>query len=412
MSATPFDPSRRIFLKGAGLAALGIGLGPSPLLVRTAQAAGQGTRCLVHVFLRGGADGLSMAVPYADPLYYEARGAIALPKPGQDGGVVRLDDSFALHPGFAPLKPLYDEGRLAIVHGVGNYGVSRSHFSAQDFVELGTPGIATTPTGMLERTSARLEGAGVTKSVAFSTQRPVSFLGPDPVLVAMNLASFDLSARGWEPEAERLLKDMYAGAAPALARVGADVFEAISLLRTTPELKARPAKGAAYPEGGIGNALRQAAQVLKASLGTRTIFVSGVGDFDTHSAQLSCNADEFAKLGQALAAFDLDLGAKRDDVVVLVTTEFGRTLRANGAEGTDHGSGYCAFVLGGRVKGGRSHGRWPGLEKANLYEERDLAVTTDFRDLFGELVTWHLGITDTKDLFPGYTPGPRLGLLA
>jgi uncharacterized protein (DUF1501 family) len=406
-----FDPSRRLFLKGAGLAALGIGLGPSPLLMRTARAAGQGTRSLVHVFLRGGADGLSMAVPYADPLYYEARGAIALPKPGQEGGVVRLDDSFALHPGFAPLKPLYDDGRLAIVHGVGNYGVSRSHFSAQDFVELGTPGVATTATGLLERMSARLEGGGVTKSVAFSTQRPLSYLGPDPVLVAMNIASFDLSARGWQPEAERLLKDMYAGAKPALARVGADVFEAISLLRTTPELKAGPAKGASYPEGGIGNALRQAAQVLKAGLGTRTIFVNGGGDFDTHSAQVASNAEDFDKLGKALAAFDLDLDAKRDEVVVLVTTEFGRTLRANGALGTDHGSGYCAFVLGGRVKGGRIHGRWPGLEIANLYEERDLAVTTDFRDLFAELAIGHLGIADTKELFPDYAPAPRVGLL-
>jgi uncharacterized protein (DUF1501 family) len=408
----PFDPSRRVFLKGAGLAALGIGLGPSPLLVRTARAAGPGTRSLVHVFLRGGADGLSLVVPYDDPLYYEARGVIALPKPGQDGGVVRLDDHFALHPGLAPLKPLYDEGRLGIVHAVGNYDVSRSHFSAQDFVEMGTPGVATTSTGMLDRTGARLDGQGVTKAVAFSTQRPVSYLGPDPVLVAMNLASFDLSARGWEAEAERLLKEMYAGAKPGLTRAGADVFEAIGVLRTTPELKARPAKGADYPEGVVGNGLRQAAQVVKAGLGTRTIFVSGVGDFDTHSGQLPANAEEFDKLGRALAAFDLDLGDKRDDVVVLVTTEFGRTVRVNGAEGTDHGSGYCALLLGGRVKGGRLHGRWPGLEKANLYEERDLAVTTDFRELFAEIATRHLGIADTKDLFPGYTPASPLGVLS
>jgi len=403
--------SRRVFLRGAGLTAIGIGLGPSPLMVRTARAAeGSPQAVLVHLFLRGGADGLSMVAPYADPLLYSMRGEVALPPPGQAGGMARLDDHFALHPGLAPLAPVFSEGRMAVVHAVGNYNISRSHFSAQDFIELGTPGVSTTPTGTLDRLVGSLSGRSATKAISFSSRKPVSYLGPEEVLVSLELAAFRLRAKNWQQEAEERIKRMYAHT--PLNGVSTDIFESIAVLRGAESVGAQPPNGAAYPGTTLGSSLRQAAQLIKAEVGTRSIFVSGDGNFDTHSGQIAANATDFASLGAALGAFDKDLGKKMDDVVVIVSTEFGRTVFANGSHGTDHGSGYCVLVLGGKVRGGRILGRWPGLAKDQLFEERDLAVTTDFRDVFAEIVRRHLGGPANQNLFPGYTPGGELGLMA
>ena len=404
----PFDASRRIFLKGAGLLALGMGGLPSEVVLRTAQAATNLKKVFVHVFLRGGADGLNLVTPHGDPLYYEHRREIALPRPGKPGGVIRLDDHFGFHPALAPLQPLYADGRLAAVHAVGNYGVSRSHFSAQDFVELGTPGERGTKTGTLARLESAVEGYGVLKSVSFSAQRPLSFLGPDPALVTLGIESFNLGVEGWSDECEKRLRWMYTPS--ALAPTADQVFSAVAELRT-PSLKDKPGAAATYPVASPGPALEQAARIIQAGLGTSCIFVPVGGRFDTHSNQLEPNATEYDILARSLAAFAKDLGPKLDDVLVLVTTEFGRTVFVNGSHGTDHGSAYCALVMGGGVKGGRVLGSWPGLAKSVLHEERDLAVTTDFRDLYSELAQHHLGVGAAK-LFPGFTPGPRIGLFA
>src|SRR5512143_3845764 len=332
-----WDVSRRVFLRGAGLAAVGVGLAPSSLLVRTARAAGAGGGVLVEVFLRGGADGLNLCVPYGDSEYYDLRGAIALPRPGAASGVLRLDDHFGLHPELASLKPIFDDGRLAFVHAVGNPQVSRSHFDAQDFQESGTPGDKQTATGWLDRAIAQVPGREVTQAVSFSSQLVRSFLGPEPVLVAETLSAFDLHARSWRAEAETLLRSMYDADASAVGVNGRETFE-------------------------------------------------------------------------ALAAFATDLGGMLDDVALVVTTEFGRTAAVNGSAGTDHGTGYCGLVLGGRVRGGRVLGRWPGLGRAQLFESRDLAATTDWRDLFHERARAPLGVTDS--LFPGYSPGPGVGVVS
>lgn len=401
--------SRRVFLRGTGLAAVGIGFGPSPLLARVANAAVPGKETvLVHIFLRGGADGLAMVAPYGDPLLYSHRGEVALPRPGQPGGMTKLDDYFALHPGLAPLQKIYAEGRMAVVHAVGNYDISRSHFSAQDFVELGTPGLSTTTTGALDRVTASLKGESPTKAVSFSSRTPVSYLGPEEVLVSLELAAFRLRAKNWQEEAETRIKAMYADT--PLHHVATGIFDAIGVLRGAEKVSGAPANGAAYPDSSLGSSLRQAALLIKAEVGTRCVFVSGDGNFDTHSGQVPANAVDFASLGSALGAFDQDLGQKMDDVVVIVSTEFGRTVFANGSRGTDHGSGYCALVLGGKVRGGRILGRWPGLAMDQLFEERDLAVTTDFRDVFLEATRQHLGVEAGAAMFPGYRPGAALNL--
>jgi uncharacterized protein (DUF1501 family) len=355
-----WDVSRRVFLRGAGLAAVGIGFQPSSLLVRAAQAAGAGPRVLVQVFLRGGCDGLNLCVPYGDPEYAALRGSIALSR----NEVVDLDGYFGMHPALAPLLPLYRDGRLAFVHAAGSYGLTRSHFDAQDFMETGTPGDKSTTDGWLERGIAAIPGDEVTQAVAFSAQLPRSFLGTEPVLVTQNLASFDLRARNWRSEAESLLRAMYDGGETGIARTGQETFAAMSVLMRTPEIQAPPANGAVYPAGSMGASMRQAAQVIKAGLNTRCIFVNVPGAFDTHAQQLPANDLEFGRVGQSLAAFQADLGARMDDVVVMVTTEFGRAAYVNGSAGTDHGSAHCMIVVGGGVRGGRVAGRMPGLSRS------------------------------------------------
>ena len=402
-----WDASRRVFLKGFGLAAVGVGFGPTPLMVRAAEAAQAGSKVLVEIFLRGGCDGLNMCVPYGDPEYYGLRGGIAVAR----NAVSNLDGYFGLHPALGALKPLFDDGRLAFVPAVGQYSLTRSHFDAQDFMETGTPGDKSTTTGWLDRTIARIPGSEVTQAVAFSSQRPRSYLGPEPVLVAQNLTSFDLRARNWRDEAERLLRAMYEPKATPVGLMGQETFAAMETLLRTPEILAAPGNGASYPAAGVGNSLRQAAQLIKSGLGTRSIYVNVPGAFDTHSNQTFNNTLEFTLLGDSLAAFSTDLGRLMDDVVVIVTTEFGRTAAVNGSAGTDHGSGYCMIVMGGGVRGGRIYGPWPGLSRTQLYQGRDLAVTTDFRDVFAEVARAQFGITDASALFPGYSAGPALGII-
>ncbi len=403
-----WDISRRVFLRSSSLAAVGVAANASPLLTRMAEASQAAAKVFVHVFLRGGADGLNMVVPHGDPEYYSLRRNIAIPRPGQAGGAVDIDGYFGFHPAMAALKPIYDEGRLAILPAVGNYGLTRSHFDAQDFTETGTPNDKSVATGWLDRALKQIPGNSVTEAVAFQAQLPRSFLGPEPVLVATSLTAFDIRAAGWRAEAETLLRAMYEGRAGDLARVTRETYDAINTLLRMPALP--PANGAVYGNYSIGNSLRQAAQIIKAGIGTRTIFVSVGGAFDTHQGQAPLNVLEYGRIGDALAAFSRDLGPLMDDVVVLVSTEFGRASFENGSLGTDHGSAHCEFLMGA-VRGGRIAGGWPGLSRSQLYQQRDLAMSIDYRDVFAEIARRHLGLTDMAALFPGYTPGAGPGVV-
>jgi uncharacterized protein (DUF1501 family) len=405
-----FDPTRRVFLKGAGLASVGLGFAPSTLLTRAAEAASAGPRVLVQVFLRGGADGLNLCVPHRDGDYYRLRPNIGLTLAG---GVRDLDGFFGLHPALAPLDELYREGLLALHPTVGNAQLGRSHFDAQDFMDTARPGDKTATDGWLERVARQISGEELTQLVALSSRAPRSVLGPHPDLVVQDLAAFTLrtgnGSGDWSSEAETLLKEMHASGTSAAAVSGREVFAAIDTLRRTPALQAPPANGATYPAGRTGSALRQAAQLIKAGLGTRAIYVNITGSFDTHANQLAANNADFGPLAQTLVAFRRDLGGLIDDVLLLVTTEFGRTAAQNGSQGTDHGFAHCGLFLGGSVRGRRVHGNWPGLSPAALNEGRDLRHTVDFRDLFLAAARW-LGVTDSAAVIPGYTPGPDPGL--
>ena len=405
--------SRRIFVKSGGIALFSIGLDPL-FLARAALSlsgpqASTGTRpILVCLFQRGAVDGLSLVVPHGDRHYYEERPRIAVPA----SEVVDLDGYFGLHPRLAPLKPLWDNKSLAVVHAVGSPDASRSHFDAQDYMESGTPGRKATKDGWLNRycQHSREHADTPFRAVAFGPQLPHILAGSAPSLALENLQAFGVRAP--DPARDRLtqaFEQLYAGAATGLlASSSEEAFAAVRQLRAADPTRYSPANGADYPRGRLGSALLQIAQLIKAGLGLELAFADVTG-WDTHVNQGAADGQLAARFGdfaQALAAFARDLGEKMRDVVVLTMSEFGRTVRENGTAGTDHGHATAMLVLGGAVNGGRVLGRWPGLDPAARFEGRDLPVTTDFRDLFGEVLARHLGAPDLAAVFPGFTPDP------
>jgi uncharacterized protein (DUF1501 family) len=398
--------TRRTFLTQAGVLAVGLS-GSSTLLAQAARAAnGKRETAVVFVLLRGGVDGLSICAPYGDAEYYKARPGIALPKPRSGGrALIDLDGYFGLHPAFASLEAVWREGTLAVLHAVGSYAMSRSHFDAQEFLETGTPGVRGTTTGWMDRCVGAIPGSAITEGIAFAPLEPRAFLGQEPVLVTENLANFELTAPGWRNEAERVLRQMYGQNNGKIAEIGRQAFSTLDVLRASPALRSLPANGARYPVSPFGSAMKQAAQILKARLGTRCVFVGHEAAFDTHSNQIASNEHDFPNVADSLAAFHRDLGKQMDDVVVVVASEFGRTVEEDGSKGTDHGTGGTMLLMGGPVRGGRVAGKWPGLAKADRHEERDLAVTTDFRDVFVEILRKHLRVENPGALFPNHKAG-------
>jgi uncharacterized protein (DUF1501 family) len=362
-------------------------------------------RVLVCLFQRGAVDGLSMIVPHGEPLYYRERPTIAIPA----GEVIDLDGTFGLHPALAPLLPLWKAGALAPVQAIGSPDATRSHFDAQDYMETATPGIKATPDGWLNRycQHQREHDATPFRAVAFGPSLPRILSGSAPSLAIDDLRAFGIRApRG--PVRDRLTQAFEAlyETAPTglLASSAAEGFQAVRMLERIDPARYSPAHDAVYPAGRFGQSLLQIAQLIKADVGLEIAFAD-VGGWDTHVNQGSAEGQLSARLGelaQALAAFARDLDDRMDDVVLLTCSEFGRTIAENGSAGTDHGHATAMFVLGGRVRGGRVLGRWPGLDPANRFEGRDVAVTTDFRDLFGEVLARHLGARSLDPVFPGY----------
>lgn len=405
--------SRRVFVKAGGLALVSFGLDPLFLgraaYARPAGPTGAPGRTLVCLFQRGAVDGLNMIVPHGDPFYYSERPRIAIPR----ADVLDLDGYWGLHPRLAPLLPLWRNGSLALVPAVGSPDPTRSHFDAQDYMETGTPGRKATPDGWLNRYCQhdREHAATPFRSVAFGPELPRVLAGSSPSLAISDLRTFGLRG-GSAPATDRLTRAFEAlydgGATGLLAASAREGFEAVRQLRTANPSARPPEHGAEYPRGRLGESLRQIAQLIKADLGLEIAFADVTG-WDTHvnqgaaEGQLAGRLDE---LGAALAAFAQDLGEQMRDVVVLTMSEFGRTVRENGTAGTDHGHGTAMMVLGGGVAGGKVFGSWRGLDPAERYEGRDVPVTTDFRTLFGEVLSRHLGASDLEAVFPGFTANP------
>jgi uncharacterized protein (DUF1501 family) len=383
--------NRRTFLKSSGLALIAGPLLPNVFVRMASAATTKGRKVLVAVFQRGAVDGLNVVVPYGEKAYYDARPTIAVPK----GDVVDLDGFFGVHPSLAPLVPYFKDKSAAFVHAVGSPDATRSHFDAQDFMESGTPGVKITDDGFLSRALAAGKPSPL-RAVALGQTMPRILSGKANALAIADVASF-----GVRGEVSDAFRSMYK-----------DAFEATRILKAADPAKLVPENGAAYPPGPFGNALKQIAQLIKANVGLEVAFTD-VGGWDTHAGeggaqgQLANNLRTFAA---AIAAFTKDLGARMGDVVLVTMSEFGRTVRENGNRGTDHGHGNFMFVAGGGVKGGKVYGEWKGLAPENLFEGRDVAVTTDFRDVFGELLAKQLGVGSLKKVFPGYE-GKTLGIM-
>lgn len=421
---------RRVFVRHGALALVTMGLSPS-FLRRAAFAlelprAANG-KVLICLFQRGAADALNIVVPHGDPEYYRLRPTIGIARPARaagDAGAIDLDGFFGLHPALSPLKPLWDRGMLAPIHAVGSPSATRSHFDAQDYMESGTPDVKGTRDGWLNRYLATCDTceagaaapAQVTPSpfraVAMTPQTPRILQGPAMAIAMSSLDTFTVRSTGGM--AERLEALYRTGSADLIHATGAETFDAVKMLREADPQRYTPDHGAEYPRSQFGTRLRQIAQLIKAGVGMEIAFAD-VGGWDTHVNQGSATGQLANRLGDfscGIAALVTDLGDRMDDVVILTMSEFGRMARQNGNGGTDHGHAGAMFAIGGAVRGGRVHGRWPGLAREQLYEGRDLALTTDFRTVFHEVVTSHLGARAEGTLFPGFETTGRLGLLA
>jgi uncharacterized protein (DUF1501 family) len=405
-------------MKNGGLALLSLGFAPA-FLARTVEAAGGARRkILITIFQRGAVDGLNMVVPFGEREYYSARPSIAVPRPDGAEGAVDLDGFFGLHPRLAPLKPLWDSKQMAIVHATGSPDGTRSHFDAQDYMETATPGVKSTQDGWLNRYLHAREHAEATpfRAVALAPQMPRSLQGLEPALAIGQIGQFGIRAGQATDMVQASFESEYAAAADkVLNRTGGQAFDAVRMLKSADPSKYQPENGADYPKSGYGEALRQIAQLIKADVGLEVAFAEA-GGWDTHVnqgssvGQLAARLDDF---GRGIAALARDLGDRMSDIVILTMSEFGRAVAENGNRGTDHGHGNAMMIIGGQnVRGGKVYGRWPGLGREQRYDGRDLAVTTDFRSVFAEVVRGHLGVTDTRTIFPGFKDASRLGFIA
>jgi uncharacterized protein (DUF1501 family) len=427
--------TRRIFLRGSAIAMAGMGEAPM-WLARAAATEGRKRKTLVAIFMRGAADGLNIVVPFGEPRYRELRPNLGLRAPvrgddddnnGPFGSVIDLDGTFGLNAGLRPLKALWDSKQLAIIEATGSPDPSRSHFDAQDYMESGTPG--QTGNGWLNRA---LGDAGPDSSplraVALSNRVPRTLRGEHEAIALGNVQDFNIS----DKDRLAILQNMYTLTPDApLRRTGKDAFDAMKMLQSmgkepAPNPAANPEERAAiiaaggipgrnnrptYNAGGqLGRNLQLLARLIKSDAGVEAAFaeVDGWDHHQNENGQLSNLLNQFSN---AIAAFCQDLGDRMEDVVIVTMSEFGRTVEENGDGGTDHGHGSMMMVLGGPVQGGKIYGQWPGLEKEQLFEGRDLAVTTDFRTVLSELVRGHLGQSDLSSVFPGFKSGVSLGLL-
>jgi len=411
--------NRRFFIKSGSVALASFGFtGVAPSFLhravfgQQALVKGQRRKTLIAIFQRGAVDGLNMVVPHGEAAYYDLRPSIAIgkPEPGTAETVINLDGFFGLHPSMASMKSLWDSKRLAVLHAVGSPDNTRSHFDAQDYMESGTPGRKGTPDGWLNRF---LQSKGDTdprpfRAVSLTRALPRAMQGKAPTVAMSNLADFTIRAGrssasvqgGFEAIYEQTVND-------ALSGTGRETFEAVNYLKKVNPSQYLPENGAQYPRTPFGNALLQIAQLIKAGVGLEVAFTDTQGlNWDTHVNQGNARGqlgNLLQQFSNGLTALSLDLGHRMDDVVILTMSEFGRTVRENGNRGTDHGHANAMFVIGNSVRGGKVYGQWPGLKTDQLHEGRDLALTTDFREVFGEIAKKHLGAANLPSIFPGYS---------
>ena len=389
--------NRRIFIKTSGLALFGSALMPDAFVRMADAATTGGKKILVAIFQRGAVDGLNMVVPYGEAAYYSARRSIAIPRPGASGGAIDLDGFFGMHPAMKSLSPWFKDKSLAFIHAVGLPVATRSHFDAQDFMESGTPGIKSTRDGFLSRALSGKPAVSPLRAVSVTSALPRILAGKAGAIAAPRVDRFGIRAES------ETFEEMYAeSVADSLRATAAESFDAAEII----DRSVVPAGKEEYPRGPLAASLRQIAQLIKSDVGLEVAFAE-VGGWDTHAGEGGSEgqlANNLRLFSDSIAAFARDLGSKMADVTLVTMSEFGRTVRENGNRGTDHGHATVMLTLGSGVRGGKVYGAWPGLAPEKLFEGRDLAVTTDYRDVFAELLQKNLRVASLAKVFPGYAP--------
>jgi uncharacterized protein (DUF1501 family) len=389
---------RREFLKLAVLSTSGLLLLDGNGWAARATDDDKNHKRLVVVFLRGAVDGLNVVVPYSDSSYYVSRPTIAVPRPNESGGALRLDGHFGLHPALTSIMQLWEKGTLAFVHASGSPDPSRSHFDAQDYMETATPGLAKTPDGWLNRLLEVLPGTrSSSEALSVGPTLPRILSGRIP---AANLPLGKAGTRPTpldRPEIQAAFDRLYTGNDPLSVAYREGEASRKKLLAELTEEMQMADQGAPSPVGFADEA-KNLGRLMARDPSLKVAFIA-LGGWDTHVNQGSVQGqlpNRLNALGDLLSTFVQAVGSAYSDTVILVMSEFGRTVHENGNTGTDHGHGNVIWVLGGGVRGGKVYGQWPGLSGNELYEGRDLAVTTDFREIISVVLESQFGLTSTQ----------------
>jgi len=395
---------RRQLIKTLGLAAGSILLPIGRSGWAAANVTSPNRKRLVVVMLRGAVDGLSVVVPYSEREYYQMRSSIALARPGEDGGVVDLDGHFGMHPALSPLLPLWQQQRLAFVHAAGSPDPPRSHFDAQAYIESGTPGRKSTADGWMNRLLTQLPAPHVsTQAISLGPLLPRILSGHNNVAnvpLGRNVGK-DIALD--KPEVGSVFDKLYSGddALSVAYQEGrgarSEIMANVSSMSDSAKEMRAADNGAPSPTGFVLDA-QQLADLMQNDANVQLAFVA-LGGWDTHVKQGNAKgqlAGHLQPLALGLSTLAQGLGPILDDTVIIVISEFGRTAHENGNGGTDHGHGNVIWLIGGDVQGGKVHGEWPTLGNGALYQNRDLAVTTDYRSVIAAVLQNHLGLKDAQ----------------
>ena len=408
--------TRRNFLKLSGFSALTGLLRPGlrPRVAFSATADGPAGDILICIFLRGAMDGLNAVIPYTEARYHDLRPTIAIPDPDQPQGAVDLDGFFGLHPVLEPLKDICIERDLAFVHASGSPDSSRSHFTAQDFMERGAPGDLSVSTGWLARhlSSIASQNESPFRAVGMGSILQKSLAGPISALALRSIEGFHLTGNEQEIDGvQQTLQSLYAGDG-WLQEEGQLIFDAFDFLAAADPTQYQPQHGAAYVENAFSQGLKQIAQLIRADIGLEAAAID-LNGWDTHASEGGVEgamATLLQELAAGLSAFYTDMQDDMRRITVVAMSEFGRRVKENASRGTDHGHGNVMLLMGGGVNGGRVYGEWPGLEEDAL-DRGDLAITTDYRTVLSEIVKKRLLNGHLSEVFPDFEQNPFLGLV-
>jgi uncharacterized protein (DUF1501 family) len=395
---------RRHFMACAGLGTISALTQPSWLGVNAAPT--DNPRRLIVIFLRGAVDGLNVVVPYSEPNYYQYRPKIAIPQPGTADGALDLDGRFGLHPSLAPILPLWKQGSLAFVHASGLTKEIRSHFDAQYYMESGLPDTRKQKDGWLNRLLGEANNKAPLQAISISANVPQILIGKRPVTSIGSTRQAGNRQAIDRKEVSSAFDQLYSGT-DVLGRTYRGGRAARTQLLKDLETEMKMANNGAPLPKGFAAETRSLARLMVKDPRIQIAFLQ-IGGWDTHINQGNSKgllARNLGELAQGLATLQQELGAIYGQTQIVVMSEFGRTAKENGNGGTDHGHGNAIWLLGGNTKGGKVYGQWPGLAPEQLYQGRDLNVTTDFREPIAKILTNHLGLNaaSTAKILPNFS---------